>query len=203
MPTTPNTTIFTNGRVFRSGTSISDTRFESALVVRDGRVSFIGNSTAPEIQSYRDAGAQVSDLGGKHVLPGFIDAHTHFLMLGQSLHKVDLDHAKDLEEIRSRITKYAKAHPDKPRILCKGWMHSITNGKALASMLDDLDPRPIYIDSKDIHSCWCNSAALREMGVQDMEHRTRCTRQCVWPFERSFRASNRLASFSKGPASRR
>jgi predicted amidohydrolase YtcJ len=169
MPTTPNTTIFSNGRVFRSGTSIADTKFESALVVRDGRVAFIGNSTASEIQSYRDAGAQVNDLGGKHVLPGFIDAHTHFLMLGQSLHKVDLDHAKDLEEIRSRITKYAKAHPDKPRILCKGWMHSMTEGKAIASMLDDLDPRPIYIDSKDIHSCWCNSAALKEMGVQNME----------------------------------
>lgn len=47
-------------------------------------------------------------------------------------------------------------------------MHSMTNGKALASMIDDIDPRPIFIDSKDLHSTWCNTAALEEMGVQDM-----------------------------------
>ena len=44
----------------------------------------------------------------------------------------------------------------------------MTDGKASASMLDDIDPRPIFIDSKDLHSTWCNTAALKEMGVQDM-----------------------------------
>jgi predicted amidohydrolase YtcJ len=170
MTTSPNITVFTNGRLFHGGTVNSEAEFSSALVIKDGQITFIGDADPPEIQSYRDGGAQVKDLGGKHVLPGFIDAHMHFLMLGQSLHKVDLDYAKDLEEIRSRISKYAKENPDKPRILCKGWMHSMTDGKASATMLDDLDKRPIYVDSKDIHSCWCNSAALREMGVHDMEN---------------------------------
>lgn len=45
----------------------------------------------------------------------------------------------------------------------------MTVGQALASMLDDLDPRPIFIDSKDLHSAWCNTAALRELGVEGME----------------------------------
>ncbi|CAN9218012.1 unnamed protein product [Alternaria alternata] len=166
-----NTTLFTNGRFLNSGAVQPEARFHTTLAIQNGKVSFVGSSDDPVVQSYHDAGAKVIDLGGKHVLPGFIDAHMHFLMLGQSLHKVDLDHAKDLEEIRSRILQYAKENPEKPRILCKGWMHSMTNGEAKASMLDDLDVggRPIYIDSKDIHSCWCNSAALKEMGVQDME----------------------------------
>ncbi|KAF1936246.1 amidohydrolase family protein-like protein [Clathrospora elynae] len=169
MSASGNTTVFTNGRFFNGGASEPDIELKSALVIKDGRIAFIGNQKEVQVQSYRDAGVQVADLAEKYVLPGFIDAHMHFLMLGQSLHKVDLDHAKDLEEIRWRISKYAKENPDKQRILCKGWMHSMTNGEAKASMLDDLDPRPIYIDSKDIHSCWCNSAALREMGVQNME----------------------------------
>ncbi|RAR00763.1 amidohydrolase family protein [Stemphylium lycopersici] len=169
MSAAQNTKILTNARCFEGGASKAESQFQSALIIQDGKISFIGSSDAPEIQSCREAGAVVQDLGGKHVLPGFIDAHMHFLMLGQSLHKVDLDHAKDLEEIRSRISKYAQANPDKPRIMCKGWMHSMTNGEAKASMLDDLDPRPIYVDSKDIHSCWCNSAALKEMGIQDVE----------------------------------
>lgn len=44
----------------------------------------------------------------------------------------------------------------------------MTDGKALASMIDDIDPRPIFIDSKDLHSTWCNTAALEEIGVQNM-----------------------------------
>lgn len=43
----------------------------------------------------------------------------------------------------------------------------MTNGIALASMLDDLDERPIFIDSKDLHSTWCNTAALNELGVDE------------------------------------
>jgi predicted amidohydrolase YtcJ len=169
MATPQNTTILTNGRCFNVGASGEQVPSNSTIIIQDDKINFIGSPDAHEIQSYRDAGATVHDLGGKHVLPGFIDAHMHFLMFGQSLHKIDLNHSKDLEEIRSRISKYAKANPDKPRILCKGWMQSMTDSQAKASMLDDLDPRPIYIDAKDLHSCWCNSAALREMGVQDIK----------------------------------
>jgi predicted amidohydrolase YtcJ len=165
-----NTTVFTNGRIFQNGASEASTSFHDALVVQDGKIAYIGHADAPEIQSLRNAGSEVKDLGGKHVLPGFIDAHMHFLLLGQSLSKVQLHGSHDLTEIRARISQYAKAHPDKERILCSGWMHSMTDGEAKSSMLDDLDSRPIYIDSKDLHSCWCNSAALKEMGIQEMEN---------------------------------
>jgi predicted amidohydrolase YtcJ len=49
-------------------------------------------------------------------------------------------------------------------------MHYMTDGNALASDLEGLDPqnRPIFIDAKDLHSTWCNQAALDEMGVQDL-----------------------------------
>jgi predicted amidohydrolase YtcJ len=164
-----NATVFTNGRIFQNSASEGETSFHDALVVQDGKIAYIGHADAPEIQSLRIAGSTVRDLGGKHVLPGFIDAHMHFLLLGQSLSKVQLHGSHNLSEIRTRITQYAKLHPDKERILCSGWMHSMTGGEAKASMLDDLDPRPIYIDSKDLHSCWCNSAALKEMGIQEME----------------------------------
>jgi predicted amidohydrolase YtcJ len=162
-----NTTVFTNARVFNSATSASN--FHGAMVVKDGKILHIGNPKSSDVTSIQNNGASTVDLKGQYVLPGFIDGHCHFLMLGQSLHKVNLDAAKDLEEIRSRITTYSKDNPKKERILCKGWMHSMTNGEAKASMLDDLDPRPIYIDSKDLHSTWCNSAALKEMEVQGME----------------------------------
>jgi predicted amidohydrolase YtcJ len=148
----------------------TDAQFHNTVVVQHGRIAYVGDAETSEIQTFREAGSVIKDLGGRHVLPGFIDGHMHFLLLGQSLNKVQLDGCKDLADIRSRVTLYAKLHPEKERILCSGWMHSMTDGEAKTSMLDDLDPRPIYIDSKDLHSCWCNSAALKEMGVQEMEN---------------------------------
>lgn len=165
MGSQPNIELFKNGRVFNDG--VSSSSFQNSLLVKDGKISYIGPSDSTELQQYGDI--RTHDLKGQYVLPGFIDGHMHFLMLGQSLAKVDLGDCENLEDIRSCITKYAKQNPEKERILCMGWMHSMTNGEAKAEMLDDLDPRPIYIDSKDLHSCWCNSKALEEMGVQEME----------------------------------
>jgi predicted amidohydrolase YtcJ len=160
-----STTIFQNGQFFNGSTSTCD--FHSCMVVKDGKIAFIGSPNSAELQQFRDA--QTYDLNGQFVLPGFIDGHSHFLLLGQSLHKVDLDGCTNLDDIRSRIKAYALENPTKERILCRGWMHSMTNGEAFAHMLDDLDTRPIYIDAKDLHSTWCNCAALKEMGVQDMK----------------------------------
>ena len=107
--------------------------------------------------------ATVIDLEDRVVVPSFIDSHVHILQYGQSLRKVDLIACTSLDQIRETIKSYAESHPSVPRILCRGWIQSSTNGVALASMLDDLDPRPIYIDAFDLHSMWCNSAGLEEM----------------------------------------
>ncbi|KAF2646937.1 amidohydrolase family protein-like protein [Massarina eburnea CBS 473.64] len=161
-------TLLTNGRFFNGDNHIS--LFYDSMIIKDGKIAYIGPNTPEHIVAFGDDNLAIKDLNGQYVLPGFIDGHMHFLMLGQSLAKVNLDGSADLSEIRHRIAKYAKENPEKKRILCKGWMHSMTNGEAKASMLDDLDSRPIYIDSKDLHSCWCNSAALEELGVQGMQN---------------------------------
>ena len=44
----------------------------------------------------------------------------------------------------------------------------MTPGGVTAAMLDDLDPRPIFIDAGSLHSCWCNTAALEELEVDGM-----------------------------------
>ncbi|KAL1987018.1 hypothetical protein VTN96DRAFT_5174 [Rasamsonia emersonii] len=138
------------------------------MIVENDTIAHVGSSTDEAVQHAKANGAVLQDLQQKYVLPGFIDGHMHLLLLGQSLQKLDLGGCRDLAEIRARIKDYAGQHPQAPRILCKGWMQHMTGGEALATMLDDLDPRPIFIDSKDLLSTWCNSAALRELGVEDM-----------------------------------
>lgn len=89
----------------------------------------------------------------------------HLLLFGASLSKIDLSQCKNIEDIRNTIRAGAAQRPHAERLFCSGWMHSMTDGHALASMIDGLDTRPIFIDSKDLHSAWCNSAALADLGV--------------------------------------
>lgn len=156
-------TIFTNGRFF---TGSGEAGFQDCMVVEGDTIVHVGQETDAVVVEAKAAGATVHDVQQRYVLPGFIDGHMHLLQLGQSLQRLELDGCRNLDDIRARIKEYARQHPDVPRILCKGWMQTMTDNKALASMLDDIDPRPIFIDAKDLHSVWCNSAALRELAVE-------------------------------------
>ncbi|KAI1111502.1 amidohydrolase family protein [Nemania sp. NC0429] len=162
-------TVLHNGRFFQSGIQGEKHSFaEGMLVDEAGKIVHVGSLADEEIQQAEANGATRRDIGGRVVLPGFIDGHMHLLMFGQSLQKAGLEQCRNLEDIRKTLKEFAVAHPSASRILAKGWMHFMTDGKALASMIDDIDPRPIFIDSKDLHSTWCNTAALEELGVQDM-----------------------------------
>lgn len=161
-------TLFTNGKFFtaQGNWPAQDARFHECMLVEEGIIEYLGRDDADIRALAACKGAAVRDLDGRHVLPGFIDGHVHALLLGQSLQRLNLEKCKTLHEIRDTISTYATRHPDAPRILCGGWMEFMTDGKANVSMLDDLDPRPIFIISRDLHSCWCNSAAIREMGLE-------------------------------------
>jgi imidazolonepropionase len=51
-----------------------------AMLVRDGRVEATG--TRAEIERRVSADAEIADAGGRIVLPGFVDAHTHPVFAG-------------------------------------------------------------------------------------------------------------------------
>ncbi|KAM3437109.1 hypothetical protein MY4824_004010 [Beauveria thailandica] len=166
-------TVLTNGRFLRPAAeyNTSNAEFAQCLAINDenGTIQYIGPYEDAAIQELVSSGAQVHDMQERLIIPGLIDSHMHVLHTGESLDQLDLKNCKDLEEIRDSIRKYARAHPDVPRLSCRSWFQASTNNKALASTLDDLDPRPIYITAFDVHSMWCNTAALDELQVADME----------------------------------
>jgi imidazolonepropionase len=51
-----------------------------AMVIRDGRIQAIGTRRGVELEM--PAGAEIVDAGGRIVLPGFVDAHTHTVFAG-------------------------------------------------------------------------------------------------------------------------
>jgi imidazolonepropionase len=58
-----------------------------ALLVRDGRIEQVGSTD--EIQRLIDADCEVVDAGGRIVLPGFVDAHTHPVFAGTRVDEFD------------------------------------------------------------------------------------------------------------------
>jgi hypothetical protein len=160
--------IFRNGRILVTDEANAKlSRFvDGCLVVADGVVQYAGPETPALRESY--SGCVVRDLGGKKVLPGFIDGHMHLLYLGLALQKLNLEDCSDLDDVLRTVRAYAADNPHLPRILCRGWLPPMTDGRADAAALDAAlpgDDRPVYIDAKDLHSAWCNGAALRELGV--------------------------------------
>jgi hypothetical protein len=76
-------TVISGGPILTMG---ADMRAE-AVAVLDERILHVGS-----LEECRDAAGQGSvefDLGGRTLLPGFVDAHTHPLMLGQCAAWVD------------------------------------------------------------------------------------------------------------------
>ncbi|MCP2369920.1 hypothetical protein BJ978_000596 [Agromyces terreus] len=167
-------TIFRNARIFTAdapaGAAATDTdsaavTWAEALVVDGDTLAHVGD----EAGAVRIAGADAAivDLGGRLVLPGFTDAHTHLVMMGDALGRVGLTDARTLDEIRARLRAARAADPDAPRVLGRGWLFdSVPGGAPTAAMLDAaVTDVPVYLDANDYHSCWVNSAALAELGI--------------------------------------
>ncbi|KAJ4252439.1 hypothetical protein NW762_011040 [Fusarium torreyae] len=163
--------VFVNGAfAVQDDDAKTDTLPKLSMVVEGSKITHIGHSNDQIILEKKSAAARIVDLDNRLVIPGFIDSHTHILFFGLSLSKPDLSFCTSLNEIRHEITKYASSYPELSRIVCKGWHQPATGGKALASMIDDLDPRPIFIEALDLHSTWCNTAALNELPLGKFQH---------------------------------
>lgn len=159
--------LFVNGQILSEAETGLEGKptFAESMYVQDGVIQAIGSQAE---LSAKYEGVATRDLKGKTVLPGFVDGHMHLLLLGQSLRKIGLEHCQNLDDILTTLKKYAKENPDLPRIMAKGWMHSMTPDGVDAKMLDEIDSRPIFVDTKDLHSTWCNTAGLEELGIADM-----------------------------------
>ena len=107
---------------------------------------------------------RVIDAKGRLVVPGFNDAHVHFLETGVQLSSVDLRDAKTPQEFVERIKAFASKLPKGRWILGGKWDHEnwTPNNLPTAAMIDSVTPdNPVFIDRLDGHMALANSAAMR------------------------------------------
>ena len=141
-----------------------------AIAVHGNRIVAVGSVT--EIRKLAGAGTEVLDAGGKLVLPGFNDAHVHFLSGGFQLSSVDLRDANTPEEFAQRIRSFAAKLPAGRWIRGGDWDHErwpAVNGKAplpTKELIDRVTPNtPVFVSRLDGHMALANSLALKLAGI--------------------------------------
>ena len=154
---------FYNGKIY---TVDARSSVVEAVVVENGRILFVG-STPEARAAWSDSRTKMVDLGGKLMLPGFIDNHTHFADGGMYLLGVDLRGAKSTTEFKSILKKYVESHQGE-WIKSGNWDHEAWEVKELPTkeMVDDFSKEtPMFIDRFDGHMALANSKALALAGI--------------------------------------
>ncbi|RLV49410.1 amidohydrolase [Nocardioides mangrovicus] len=145
-----------DGHLFTPAGIVHDT-----LLLEAGRIVAVGGADAER------EGATVIDAAGGLVVPGFQDCHVHPVHAGLEMLACDLGGLSSREEYLARIRAYAEEHPAAAWITGGGWsMEAFPGGIAQAGDLDDVAPgRPVYLPSRDGHSAWVSTAALRAADI--------------------------------------
>ena len=150
-----------NARIW---TGDSTRPWAEALSVRGDRIAAIGSSAAIR----KAAGdARVIDARGQMVVPGFIDAHVHFVTGGFRLSSVQLRDAKTPAEFIARIKAFAATVPSGAWITGGDWDHERWGGELpRRDWIDSVTPNnPVWVNRLDGHMALANSAALRAANV--------------------------------------
>ena len=161
-------TIFTNGKIATLNTKQPSA---NALAAKDGVIIALGSDK--EINSYAGANTLVVDLGGKRIVPGFVDAHTHpmeTIWLKEVWVDARYPGTPSVKQALLNIAARAKVTPKGQWIYVAGVSASENKfaEKRLPSKaeLDQVAPDNPVIMANGAHMAIANSAALAQMGIK-------------------------------------
>ncbi|MCH9722637.1 MAG: amidohydrolase [Actinomycetia bacterium] len=159
-PDPDTTTVFRGGAVY---TLDPDRPWAQAVAARGREILAVGSDA--EVAAAAGPGARVVDLGGRMLLPGFVEAHIHPLLGGLLTSGVDLQ-VPDRDAVLSAIAEHVRANPGGP-VRGFGWRMDMFGPEG--PHRDDLDAilpdRPALLFAIDGHSMWVNTATLKLAGI--------------------------------------
>lgn len=136
-----------------------------AVAVRGDRILAVG--TAAEIGKLLGDKTDIIDGSGGMLVPGFIDAHVHFMDGGSALASVQLRDAQTPEEFTRRIGEFANGAGPGEWITGGTWDHTNWGGELpRREWIDAVTPNnPVWVSRLDGHMGLANSRALQLAGV--------------------------------------
>jgi predicted amidohydrolase YtcJ len=139
-----------------------------ALAVIDGRITAIGSSSDVRAAA---PGAELVDLGGRSVLPGFIDSHAHLSQVGHELLKVDLSRCRSIADVLAAVEVRASQTPRGEWIEGSAMWHEtalVEKRFPTRRELDAVAPHhPVYLPRGTRFFAVANSLALKQAGIDE------------------------------------
>lgn len=164
-------TIYLNGNILTM--AIPETA--EALAITDGRIIAIGN--VETINFYRNANTTVIDLKGKTLLPGFIDAHSHFTTVLKinnwaNISAPPVGIIENFIDLLAALLKHKEQHAIKKGEWIIAYGYDPTALEELYDItINELDPvfpdNPVIIMHVSNHGAVLNSLALEAFNINE------------------------------------
>jgi predicted amidohydrolase YtcJ len=155
-----------NGQVFTADRAQPKAQ---ALAVADGKVLQVGSDA--QIKALIETGTRVIDLGGKTLMPGLIDSHSHAIFGGLEMTSANMqDKVVSLDQLEKKLRAWrddGKArHGD---VLSIAGMSSAywAQAEALGQRFNagEWARVPVVFTGSDHHTAWANDAMLERAGI--------------------------------------
>ncbi len=159
------TTLYLNGNIYTMDAAHPRAQ-AMAIDSTSGYLTAVGSDD--EVRRVAGQHAELVDLRGKTVLPGFIDAHIHLLSAAYRAHYIDTANTASEDEAAALVRIRASSTPPGRWILGGQWDKNLWPGEHFPTKaaLDAAAPdHPVALWSKDGHLLWVNSLALQRAGI--------------------------------------
>lgn len=150
-------TLLVNGRVHTPAAPDA-----TAMAVRGGVITWLGGD---DVGRSLFPDADVEDLDGGFVTPGFVDSHIHLTATGLTLCGLDLRPARSRAHCLQLIADHAAAHPGRP-VWGHGWDETSWPERTppgTAELDAVLGDRPAYLTRVDVHSALASTGLRRRV----------------------------------------
>jgi hypothetical protein len=158
----PADVVLTSGRVY----TVDPVRpWAEAVAIRAGRIVYVGDDRG----AVRWIGPKTARhaLGGRLVLPGLIDAHTHPGLVAGSKDFFLLPETEDKDDLLAEVARQARQRPGNSVLVGGYW--PIATFDTRGPRREDLDrvapDRPVILFDDSGHSQWVNSRTLAALGI--------------------------------------
>ncbi|MGZ4757063.1 MAG: amidohydrolase [Acidimicrobiia bacterium] len=154
-----STTVFTNGTILTMDATRPST---DAIAIEGDKIITLGDTAVPA----RNPEANLVDLGGRTLVPGFIDAHTHLSIAALHPRWADLSTVTDVGTLQAALTRQAEIEPDADWVRGVGWTDLLDGFSPTRHHLDELNlDRPVIVVHYSYHQCVVSSAGLDALGI--------------------------------------
>ena len=140
--------------------------YVEALAVKDGKILALG--TKNEVLLAKGESTKVVDLGGKTLLPGFIDSHGHMILFGKNMMDANLFGTPDIGDLLARMKAHTPSVPEGQWIVGMGYSARVLK-EGRTPTIEELDTvstdRPVMIVDGSGHLASGNSALFKVTGI--------------------------------------